>query len=29
MTRLTLRVKLRELGWSDTKSAEGDEDDPI
>jgi two-component system nitrogen regulation response regulator GlnG len=29
MTRLTLRMKLRELGWSDAKSAEGDEDDPV
>ena len=29
MTRLTLRMKLRELGWSDTKFAEGDEDDPV
>jgi DNA-binding protein Fis len=29
MTRLTLRTKLRELGWSDTKSAEGYEDDPV
>jgi DNA-binding NtrC family response regulator len=29
MSRLTLRLKLRELGWSDTKFAEGDEDDPV
>jgi nitrogen regulation protein NR(I) len=29
MTRLTLRMKLRELGWPDAKSAEGDADDPV
>jgi DNA-binding NtrC family response regulator len=29
MTRLTLRTKLREVGWSDTKSAERYEDDPV
>jgi DNA-binding NtrC family response regulator len=29
MTRLTLRTKLRELGSSDTKSAEGYEGDPV
>jgi two-component system nitrogen regulation response regulator GlnG len=29
MSRMTLRAKLRELGFSDTKSAEGDEDDPL
>ena len=28
MTRLTLRTKLRELGWSETRSVEGDDDDP-
>jgi two-component system nitrogen regulation response regulator GlnG len=28
MTRVTLRMKLRELGWSDAKSADGDDDDP-
>jgi two-component system nitrogen regulation response regulator GlnG len=28
MSRLTLRMKLRELGLSDTRSVEGDEDDP-
>jgi two-component system, NtrC family, response regulator AtoC len=29
MSRMTLRTKLRELGWSDAKSARGDEDDPV
>jgi two-component system, NtrC family, response regulator AtoC len=29
MTRLTLRMKLRKLGWPDAKSAEGDADDPV
>ena len=29
MTRQTLRTKLRELGLSDTKSVEADEDEPV
>jgi two-component system nitrogen regulation response regulator GlnG len=29
LSRPTLRMKLRELGLSDTRSAEGDEDDPV
>jgi hypothetical protein len=29
MTRLTLRTKLRELDWSETRSVEGDDDDPV
>jgi two-component system nitrogen regulation response regulator GlnG len=29
MTRRTLRMKLRELGWPEAKSAEGDGDDPV
>jgi two-component system nitrogen regulation response regulator GlnG len=29
MSRMTLRAKLRELGLSDTKSVEGDDDDPL
>jgi two-component system nitrogen regulation response regulator GlnG len=29
INRMTLRTKLRELGWPDTRSVEGDEDDPV
>jgi transposase len=29
ITRVTLRMQLRELGMSDTKSVEGDEDEPV
>jgi two-component system nitrogen regulation response regulator GlnG len=29
MTRVTLRTKLRELGWSETRSVEGDDNDPV
>ena len=29
ITRLTLRMKLRELGLSDTKSVDADEDEPV
>ena len=29
INRLTLRTKLREMGLSDPKSVEGDEDDPV
>jgi two-component system nitrogen regulation response regulator GlnG len=29
ITRMTLRMKLREMGLSDPKSVEGDEDDPV
>jgi DNA-binding protein Fis len=29
INRLTLRMKLREIGLPDPKSVEGDEDDPV
>ena len=29
ITRMTLRMKLREMGLSDPKSVEGDDDDPV